>query len=287
MLGNWVKQTTTTAGAGDLTLAAVTGFPTANAVFGGRRLFYTVLNADGLPLEAGEGYLSSAAVLVRDLVLNTFDGSALSGANAPFDLPAGTKQVMCAPIAQSAGFPGAVVDTTGFALGTTYPCFAGNFISDGEFSGSVMQANVNYLVPFFKDTSGFVSQMGVRVTTAAAGKQVACALFDRTAKGFAGRTVCAVDGISTAATGEIFVSLPAPVFLPAGWYWSGIVSDGTPSISGATIVQHAGGNMLAGRRARFWTRANVYAPYGADAMTNSTGGVAHVNNLPTFMVLYK
>lgn len=99
MLGNWIKQTTTSTGTGNLTLAAVSGFPTyANQFSVGEHFHYSILNdADGTPIESGIGHLSDSTTLVRDKVLATF----VSGAYDDNDptaaaLGAGTKRVICA-----------------------------------------------------------------------------------------------------------------------------------------------------------------------------------------------
>ncbi|MBH2008251.1 MAG: hypothetical protein I8H71_00990 [Xanthomonadaceae bacterium] len=287
MLGNWVKQTTATAGAGDLALAPVAGHPTAHAVFGSRRFFYTALTEADLPLEAGEGYLSSAAILVRDRVLNTYDGSSFSAGGSPLALPVGVKQVICAPIAQSVISPAASVDTSAFFGGSAYTKLPANFLAESDFPSITLAANQNYLVPIFKEVADPISQIGLRVATAAAGKLIAVGIFDRDAAGFAGRTLAAVAGLSVGATGEVLASLSETLHLPAGWYWAGFVTDGTPSIGAATLVQHAGGSIMSNRRIRYWGRTNTYAAYGATANSNSTGSLGAVNNLPAPMLLYR
>lgn len=287
MLGNWAKQTTTTEGGGPLTLASLTGFPTANAVFGIRRFFYTILTATGLPIETGEGYLSSSSVLVRDRVFDSFDGATLVYGGSPVSLPAGTKQVTCTMTAQAVMSPAASVDTSAFFGGAAYTKLPANFLAESDFPNVTLVANQNYLVPIFKEVADPISQIGVRVATAAAGKLIAVGLFDRDAAGFAGRTLAAVAGLSVGTTGEVLASLSETLRLPAGWYWAGFVTDGTPAIGGATLVQHAGGSIMSNRRIRYWGRTNTYAAYGATANSNSTGSLGAVNNLPAPMLLYR
>lgn len=88
MLKDRVQETTTTAGTGDLTVAAVTGYSTFNTAFGtgATNLFFYVINHDA-NWEAGVGYLSAATTLVRNTVL------ASSNANALVNFGAGTKYV--------------------------------------------------------------------------------------------------------------------------------------------------------------------------------------------------
>lgn len=82
-----VKETTTTAGTGTITLAgAVTGFQSFAAIGDGNTTFYTI--AGGAEWEVGIGtYTSSGTTLSRDTVLS----SSSSGSKVNFS--AGTKDV--------------------------------------------------------------------------------------------------------------------------------------------------------------------------------------------------
>lgn len=82
-----VKETTTTAGTGTITLAgAVTGFQSFAAIGNGNTTFYTI--AGGAEWEVGIGtYTSSGTTLSRDTVLS----SSNSGSKVNFS--AGTKDV--------------------------------------------------------------------------------------------------------------------------------------------------------------------------------------------------
>lgn len=83
MLGNWIKQSTTTSGTGNLTLSSVTGFDTFGSQFGdattntpGRVFPYTI--KDGNNWETGFGHMSTTTVLVRDIVTAKYDAGAFS-----------------------------------------------------------------------------------------------------------------------------------------------------------------------------------------------------------------
>lgn len=74
-LADRVKETSTSSGTGDFTLAgAVTGYQTFNAAIGQNNNFYyciEAVNASGTPTgdwEVGQGYLSAATTLVRAYV---------------------------------------------------------------------------------------------------------------------------------------------------------------------------------------------------------------------------
>lgn len=96
-----VKETTTTTGTGDLTLAgAATGFRTFNSALGIGFVFDYCIEAvdgSGVPTgawEVGRGRLSGSTTLVRERVYSS------SNANALVNLGAGTKNVFCTMAAQ-------------------------------------------------------------------------------------------------------------------------------------------------------------------------------------------
>jgi hypothetical protein len=84
-----VRETTTTAGTGTITLAgAVTGFQSFAAIGNGNTTFYTIAGQGTAEWEVGIGtYTSSGTTLSRDTVLE----SSASGAKVAFS--AGTKDV--------------------------------------------------------------------------------------------------------------------------------------------------------------------------------------------------
>ncbi len=85
-----VKDTTTTTGTGDITLSgtAPTGFVAFDDVFAVSDLFtYCISSSGGAEWEVGQGYLSGATTLVRDVI------QASSNAGAAVNLSAGTKDV--------------------------------------------------------------------------------------------------------------------------------------------------------------------------------------------------
>lgn len=73
---DWTRQTVSSGGTGNLTLAAVTGFPTINQVVGTSTTFpYSITTAQGAPLEAGYASLSDSTTMVRDTILETYSES--------------------------------------------------------------------------------------------------------------------------------------------------------------------------------------------------------------------
>ena len=95
-----VKETTTTAGTGTITLAgAVTGFQSFAAIGNGNTTYYTIAGQGTSEWEVGIGtYTSSGTTLSRDTVL----ASSASGAKVTFS--AGTKDVFVAYPAERSSF---------------------------------------------------------------------------------------------------------------------------------------------------------------------------------------
>ena len=91
VLADRVRETTTTAGTGTVTLAgAVTGFQTFAAIGNGNVTYYTIAGQGTSEWEVGIGtYTSAGTTLSRDTVL----ASSASGAKVSFS--AGTKDVFC------------------------------------------------------------------------------------------------------------------------------------------------------------------------------------------------
>lgn len=87
-----VKDTTTTTGTGNITLAgsAPTGFRTFAAAFGASgKMFYAISSSGGSEWEVGYGTLSGSTTLARTIVL------ASSNSNNLVNFSAGTKDVFC------------------------------------------------------------------------------------------------------------------------------------------------------------------------------------------------
>jgi hypothetical protein len=86
-----VKETATTTGTGDITLAgAVAQFQSFNSAIGTNKpLEYAIVGQTGTEWEVGEGYLSGSTTLVRRRVY------ASSNSDALVNFSAGIKDVFC------------------------------------------------------------------------------------------------------------------------------------------------------------------------------------------------
>lgn len=109
-----VKETTTTTGTGDITLAgAETQFRAFSSVFsiGDEQIPYAVVGQTGSEWEVGYGTYSAADTLRRDTVI------ASSNANGPVNLSSGTKDVLVTISAPDAAIEGrAIALSRGYAM---------------------------------------------------------------------------------------------------------------------------------------------------------------------------
>jgi len=99
MLKDRVKETTTTTGTGDITLAgAVSGFQSFNTAFGTGDFFhYAVLDSNGTAWETGQGYLSGATTLVRTRIFDS------TNSDNAISLSVGTHTIFCTALASTFG----------------------------------------------------------------------------------------------------------------------------------------------------------------------------------------
>ena len=107
MLGNWIEQTTTTTGTGNLTVASISNRKTIHGEFGtGGRFNYSIRDDSGNPLEAGIGHMSDSTTLVRDWVYEINTSGTFSkpqSASGQLSLASGTKTVAVSALAQHIG----------------------------------------------------------------------------------------------------------------------------------------------------------------------------------------
>lgn len=124
-----VKETTTTAGTGTITLAgAATGFQSFSAIGDGNNTYYCIAEQNGSGWEVGIGtYTSSGTTLSRDTVL-----ASSAGGTTKVSFPAGTKDVFVTYPASYASFAAAG------AVTENYTTFTGTFtLTSGKNGFSV------------------------------------------------------------------------------------------------------------------------------------------------------
>lgn len=225
MSANKIAETSTSTGTGDFTLTGawsvpssfITGNRTFNSFYGLNHRFPYMIQDQGGNWEKGVGYLSDAATLVRETVIdNSLSTTAL------IDFPAGVKLVM-------------VPTDAGILWPETLD--AGSYItsiSSLGFSGASysLPANQLMLSPFICARPMAVSALTFEVLTAASGGNVKPLIYKPRNFSPSSMTVDLIavgDPISVGTTGR--KSAPIAANLGQGsLYLIGIVSDSNPAV---------------------------------------------------------
>lgn len=236
MHGNWIRQTTTTTGTGNLTLAAVTGYATVAQEIGvGSRFSYSVYDtpADPVPIEYGIAYLTSSTTMVREKVRGTMVGGTLDNTSpTAVTLASGTKYVVAAPLAETI-MP--AMPCIGTASGLSSTRLVGNAMCCQPLnspsytsldSGATGRFNI---CPFLLPYGGEYDAMGVMVGTAEAGRTLRIGLYAFKANGDPGELVVQCSAIDVSSTGYRFGTFAAQK-IPAGWYLVALQSDATSAL---------------------------------------------------------
>jgi hypothetical protein len=216
MNGNWIYQTTTTTGTGNLTLSAVSGYPQISSQFAASELFkYQILDdTTGAPLEQGIGYIDGSGNLVRSkpqatMTAGTYDGTGVSAVS----LPAGTKKVIVALGAQSS------ITSTQSVYGVGVRGYG-----DAQFSSAVGTispiASLSYAIPFIAAVDADVDAIVCRVTSAngqSFGGEVKASIWSYGADGLP--AVKLVEGVTTVSnTGLIVIPLSSATRPPSRFF---------------------------------------------------------------------
>lgn len=242
MLGNGIIETTTTTGTGNLTTSAVTGRPrftdkfTANATeASASHFYYSILTNDSTPqfIESGIGYMSATGTLVRAVVLSTYASSTYTDVSASaVSLAAGTKNVICTGEAGS-GY-GLAMPGMDNSVSTTVRYITSFHVNTTSWGGSLtVTANRLYVQPFLLMHSRAID--GIYWRQASAGTHnYRAGLYECNRDGTPGRKIFGSTGdVSQAGAGVPIVTTGGPVRLSPGWYYTALVSDGTPGINAA------------------------------------------------------
>ena len=220
MLGNWIKQTSTSTGTGNLTLAAVTGFPTFSNQFAvGEYFYYTILNdSDGTPMESGIGHMSDSTTLVRDKPLATFvAGTYNDNDPAAVTLAAGTKRVICS-MEQGAPLANPINVNTSASSRVIFPTGA---VTSGGAGSYGLVANTVYYVPFLINTPRTCDALLFRNTTT--GTKARVGIYTSGLNGKPNLCIEQSADVSTAAIGVKTGALTKRRYKP-GLYFVGIAA---------------------------------------------------------------
>lgn len=236
MHANFAKATTTTTGTGNLTIAAVTGFPAPADKFALNQPFtYVLLDSNSRPLEAGVGYLSGSTTLVRAIIEDTFASSTDNNETATAASLTGTTTVLLTPIESSLEAILATVD--GQTAGVN------RFVTSAHrVLPAATQALVAlrcYYAPFLLRCGGAVQSLSINVTTLASANARA-AIYACNHLGYPGAKLCEVpSNLDVSTTGVKTGTLSSALRLPPGWYFAAMASDGTPTVTAYSSSQTA------------------------------------------------
>lgn len=230
MLGNWIRQTTTTTGTGNLTLSTVSGYAAFSDYFAASTRFkYQILDdSTGAPIESGIGYLSGGA-LVREKIESTMVSGVLDiSTPSAVTLGAGTKRVIC-------GDTMSTVQRTAPGIWSATHKAYGDIGSFSAASSVAMVADRAYAVPFAAGVDAEIDALIFRVTTAAAaGKVAKVAIWSYGADGLPGVSLAESSTIAVDSTGIKTATFTA--FRPPSRFFACIVSDGAPTVQGWSII---------------------------------------------------
>lgn len=218
MLANRVKETATTTGTGNFTLAgAATNHITFNTAFGtDRRFFYTIIDDTNNDWEIGIGYLSASTTLVRETVLNS------TNSDAVVSFGSGTKDVINSAT-QDTVYRGEGLPTEANKIITGHGAFNAGY---GSFS-----ANTLYAMPVNLPFAVYgISTLGSRNSVAGAASTLYRAGIYSDKNGYPDKLLTETTGTFAAdATADTDTEAACTsIDLLPGRYWFALVSDGTP-----------------------------------------------------------
>lgn len=281
MIGNAIKQTSTTAGTGNLTLLAVTGCAKFSDAFAVNQPFsYTLLDSGGLFLEAGIGYLSNSTTLVRARVTATLASGTYTDESASALSLTGTTTVICAP--HAAAMPGMI--PTVDAVSASMNRYLGPSQRNANTSSVGAAALRCSYSPFKLEVGAPIGALILNVTTAGAGGTVArLGVYACKADGYIGDRLLTTGDIATDSTGVKSGSV-TPTFLSPGWYYTASVFSGNPTVSAwasalaglSAATPFGWGNSTTPVEFRHETLASAVLPGAASSSTTAVNvGVAH------------
>lgn len=289
---NYIGGSSVTGGTSNLTLAAANGLALpALAFVADQAIEYSIVEYTDATLEtvakseSGFGTISSGNVLTRSAPRTTWDGTTYTQAAATA-LSFGTSnvRVYVAPIAEGGptAFPKRLdlsvnYGVNGYVIGANMP-------QAPDYSGAALTANTQFMCPLKLEAGFPLTQIGVKVWTAATSAVVHCAIASADpVTGLPGRILAAANSLDATTTGVKMGSITSRLFAP-GWYWQLFSSGHAPSLIGSEVW--CGGPMAAlsgnDRAMRGMSRSRTHATYtvGADAMAGTSGSYSNAPNIP-------
>lgn len=227
MLGNFIRQTTTTTGTGDLTLSSVSGFATFNDLFSTTQRFrYAILNdSDGSPIEIGFGHLSASTTLVRDYVIASLVSGTYTregGASGQVTLASGTKRVICVADDSAVVLNPMRAFARQHGTANSRVITPSNYLTQSSGALSITALNGRlYVWPIFIWERGPIDALTIRMSNT--GANLDMAIYRTDESGLPGALVAGATSVAS-ASGAVFGSFTA-VKLTPGWYYAAVGGD--------------------------------------------------------------
>lgn len=283
--GNWVEHTTT-GGSGNLTLAAITGRPSFQSVWGSsgtRAVFYEVDDAANGQFESGVGSINlSTLVLTRTNLKNTFTGTTWNDKPSTALTFASTAIVRCAPLVQS--LVPAVPAQTGSTYGANQFFKPDNLIGDAA-SRTLTTSTIFYTPILWLHSFPIANARAYIEATPTAGN-LRCGLYSWGTDGGPDQLIADFGSFTTASTGAVdkaaatWASPTSSFALQPGWYWMAVAIDvGTVGVaSWATVVSSQGAAF--DRAIRFISRGTfTFGALASAASSNGSGSYTATSNV--------
>lgn len=219
MPANWVEQTTTTTGPGDLTLNTVASNRVAFSVrFAiGQPFPYLIKNSSGDPVECGWGYLSATNTLKRPAsVIEKLVGGTLTVGGTPVSLAADTYTVEVANLAQL-GCGGALPGI--HALASVRGMIPFPYI--GSANGKTLTADTPIFICGRYDLGKPLATLGVYVNTVAGTTtdKVRVGVYGINQDDSIGSLICQSGDMRTDSTGMKTSAATGGALSPGAWYY--------------------------------------------------------------------
>ena len=300
---NYVEETTTsiagTSGDGAITLTAVTNVPRFSTVFGTQAttLRYVIEDTVNKKFETGIGSVASN-VLTRTKPQVTWDGTTYDD-STPAALQfgatptSGNIKIRMSATAESQ-YPALTGTNSTIGAPNGYE-YSGEFITNNNGANHGVTADREVYLPYLLPISGLLNGVAFNVATLQAGKNCKTALYSVGTNGLPSAKIVDFNVTSLATTGfktdttTGTWSTGAPVYLTAGWYFIGFISDAsTANITGFGANQRVQRNPLGrsdgyGYAASTWAAGNYTTGLPSTAaptnLTGATGGLGYTFQL--------
>lgn len=270
MLGNWIYQTSTTTGTGNLTLTPVAGYPTLSSQFAANDLIkYQILDdTTGAPIESGIGFINGGGELVRSTPQVSYIGTTYSETNvSAVNLPVGTKRVICAAGA------GTLIAAAPAAAPATVKGYGDAHTAATVTTSTLTVVNRAAAIPFIRSVDQPLTGVAFRNNQAGTGS-AKFGIYTIGADGLPSRLIAETAAIGlSGATGNKVAAFPAPVNPPERFF---IVFLTDVAIQHVTVTGVNLSNCL-GMNASFVPVAYLYKDAGAGLTlpTDWTTGVTY------------